>query len=166
MKDEELRVKRLVYYKEEFDQIEQLLEEFLKLSDAMAVFLIDTGGHLISQKGKADFLNPETLSALVAGSFAATKEMAKLLGEPEFSVMFHQGKKDHIHISVVGDRAMVAIVFDDKTTVGMITLYSKELTEKLGKLFDIASRRSNTEKELDSGFTETVRDKLDEMFDE
>jgi len=164
MKDEQLRAKRLVYYKEDLDQIEKLLDEFLKLSNAKCIFLIDKEGHLITQKGLTQTINPQSLSALVAGAFAATKELARLVGETEFSVMFHQGKKDHIHISLIGDRAISAIVFDEKTTVGMVNLYSKELISKLEKIFDIASKRVAQEQQMETGYSESVKDKLDDMF--
>ena len=54
----------------------------------------------------------DTISALVAGSFAATKEMARLLGEDEFTAMFHQGERDNIQLSLVGDRTLLTILFD------------------------------------------------------
>ncbi len=164
MKDEQLREKRLVYYEEDVDQIEKLLEEFLKLSNAKAIFLIDKEGHLVSQQGATETMHTETLSALVAGSFAATKEMARMLGESEFSVMFHQGKRDNIHISLVSDRAIGAIVFDEQTTVGMVNLYAKELIVKLEKIFDIASKRIAQAHKMEEGYTESVQDKLDDMF--
>lgn len=164
MKDERLREKRLVYYKEDLDQIEKLLEEFLKLSNAKSVFLIDKEGHLITRKGASEGINADTLSALVAGSFAATKELARILGESEFSVMFHQGEKDHIHIVLVSDRAITATTFDEKTTVGMINLYAKELSVKLTKIFDIASRRVVLEQQVEADYSESVKDKLDDLF--
>jgi len=40
--------------------------------------------------GDTKSIDHQTISALVAGSYAATREMAKLLGEVEFSVLFHQ----------------------------------------------------------------------------
>lgn len=166
MKDNDLRKKRLVYYQEDLDQIEKLLEEFLKLSNAKAVFLIDKEGHLVTSQGVTKNINSETLSALVAGSFAATKELARILGETEFSVMFHQGAKDHIHISIIGDRAICAIIFDEKTTVGMVNLYSKELSVKLEKIFDIASRRVVQDQAVEADYSDSVRDKLDDMFKE
>ena len=63
-------------------------------------------------------------------------EIAKLVGETEFSVLFHQGKKDHIHMSLVGDRSIMVVIFDDRTTIGMVRLYAKEITIELVKIFD------------------------------
>lgn len=166
MKDEKLKDRRLVYYKDDFDQIEKLLDEYVKLSNARCVFLIDKEGHLVTQRGISQTFNAATLSALVAGAFAATKEMARLLGETEFSVMFHQGRKDNIHLSLVGDRAINATVFDEKTTVGMVNLYSKELTVKLAKIFEIAAKKVTTEPAFETGYGDSVKDRLDDMFKE
>jgi predicted regulator of Ras-like GTPase activity (Roadblock/LC7/MglB family) len=166
MKDQKLRDRRLVYYKEDFDQIEKLLDEYVKLSNARCVFLIDKEGHLVTQRGISQTFNAATLSALVAGAFAATKEMARLLGETEFSVMFHQGRKDNIHLSLVGDRAINATVFDEKTTVGMVNLYSKEVTTKLEKIFEIAAKKVTAEPTFETGYGDSVKDRLDDMFKE
>lgn len=166
MKDQKLRDRRLVYYKDDFDQIEKLLDEYVKLSNARCVFLIDKEGHLVTQRGVSQTFNASTLSALVAGAFAATKEMARLLGETEFSVMFHQGRKDNIHLSLVGDRAITATVFDEKTTVGMVNLYSKELTAKFEKIFEIAAKRVTNEPAFETGYGDSVKDRLDDMFKE
>jgi len=166
MKDNKLRQKRLVYYADDLQKIDKLMEEFLKLSNAKCIFLIDKEGHMISNRGLVQQINAETLSALVAGSFAATKEMARLLGESEFSVMFHQGSRDHIHIAIIGDRAISATIFDEKTTVGMINLYSKELSVKLEKIFDIAIRRVHQEQAVEADYSESVKDKLNDLFKE
>ncbi len=73
---------------------------------------------------------------MLAGSFASTKEIARLVGEPEFSVLFHQGKKDHIHMSIVGERSILVVIFDDRTTIGMVRLYAKETATELAKVFE------------------------------
>jgi hypothetical protein len=100
----------------------------------------------------------------VAGSFAATKQMAKLLGEEEFSIMFHQGKKDNIQLSLVGDRTILAIIFDDKTTLGMVRLYAGQVASKLGTLFDeIATRKSEAES-ISKDFGQAAKSKLDDVF--
>lgn len=168
IKDTKLREKALSFYVEDIEQINKLLDNFLQLSNAKAIFLIDKSGNLITQKGSFSSINLDQLSALVAGSFAATKEMARILGEAEFSVMFHQGKKDHIHINLIGDRAISATVFDDQTTIGMISLYSKELSERATKIFDVIAKRIKRkgDQELHDEFSSSAKDKLDDIFNE
>lgn len=165
MSDEFLRRGRLVYYQEDIEQIERLLMEFLKLSNSKGIFLVDKEGHLVTQKGMSDSISGENLSALVAGSFAATKEIAKMIGEAEFSFILHQGKRDHIQMSRVSDRAILAIVFDEKTTTGMVTLYSGELAGKIEKIFEIASKKVRVKQEqVGRDFTDSAKDRLDDLF--
>ena len=114
--NDRLRHDRLTFYKDDVDRIDKLLAEFLRLSGAKCALLIDKEGHLVTKRGELRTIDIDTISALVAGSFAATKEMARLLGEEEFTAMFHQGERDNIQLSLVGDRTLLTILFDDRTT--------------------------------------------------
>jgi hypothetical protein len=90
--------------------------------------------------------------------------MAKLLGEEEFSIMFHQGKKDNIQLSLVGERTILAVIFDDKTTLGMVRLYASQVSVKLAELFeDIANRKGEAEK-ISQDFGRDAKGKLDDIF--
>lgn len=167
MKDEELRQKRLVFYQEDLVRIDRMLKDFLDLSKGKCALLIDKDGHLVTRQGMAGTFNLDTISALVAGSYAATKEMARLLGEEEFSVLFHQGKKDNIQLSLVGDRTLLAVIFDERTTVGMVRLYSTEVAKKLSGLFnDITTRKAGTggTEQIDKKFGEAASGRLDDLF--
>ncbi len=166
MKDEQLRQKRLVFYKEDLARIERMLKDFLELSKGKCALLIDKDGHPVTRMGVAATYDLDTISALVAGSFAATKEMARLLGEEEFSVLFHQGAKDNIQLSLVGDRTLLAVIFDDKTTVGMVRLYANELAKKLGQVFDeIHTRKPEAGGEkMDKAFGDKAAGRLDDLF--
>ncbi|MGE0144968.1 MAG: roadblock/LC7 domain-containing protein, partial [Planctomycetota bacterium] len=139
--NERLRHDRLTFYKEDVDKIDRLLAEFLRLSGAKCALLIDKEGHLVTRKGEVRSIDMDTISALVAGSFAATKEMARLLGEEEFTALYHQGTRDNIQLSLVGDRTLLTILFDDRTTVGMVRLYANETAKKLGEVFADAEKR-------------------------
>jgi len=166
--DEKLRSNRIVFYKDTIDRIESLLKEFVRLSKAKSVFFIDKEGHLITSLGASGNINPETLSALVAGSFAATKELARVLGETEFNVMSHKGEKDSINIVLVGRRSILAVLFDENTTAGMVNLYCKELVERFVKILDVAERKQNlhAKEKLHEDFHASVQEKLDELFED
>jgi predicted regulator of Ras-like GTPase activity (Roadblock/LC7/MglB family) len=162
--DESLRSHRLVFYKEDIERIAKTLITFLKNANARCVLLVDKDGHLVTKEGESSTYDMDTISALVAGSFAATKQMAKLLGEEEFSIMFHQGKKDNIQLSLVGDRTILAVIFDDKTTLGMVRLYASQVSSKLAEVFtDIAERKSEGEK-ISQEFGQAAKGKLDDIF--
>ncbi len=153
-----------MFYKEDIDVIGKTLNMFLKNTNAQCALLVDKDGHLVTKEGESANYDMDTISALVAGSFAATKQMAILLGEEEFALMFHQGKKDNIQLSLVGERTNLAVIFDDRTTLGMVRLYFSQVSSKLGQVFnDIAVRKTEGEK-ISQEFGQAARGKLDDIF--
>ena len=164
--NQRLRHDRLTFYREDVERIDRLLSEFLRLSGAKCALLVDKEGHLVTKRGELNTIDIDTISALVAGSFAATKEMARLLGEEEFTAMYHQGERDNIQLSLVGDRTLLTILFDDRTTVGMVRLYASETAKKLADIYADALRR---EPAADSGLADDygadAKNTLDKLFD-
>ena len=157
----------LVIYKEEIEEIERVLNQLVKNSQAKCALLVDKDGHLITRQGFTHSLDTTALAALLAGSFASTKEIARLVGEPEFSVLFHQGKKDHIHVCLVGERSILAVIFDDRTTLGLVRLYAKETAEKLAEVLSSATQEKRGEKtKMESDFSASLESKLDDIFSE
>lgn len=162
--DESLRSTRLVFYKEDIEAIGRSLQMFLRNSNAHCALLVDKDGHLVTREGQSMSFDVDTVSALVAGSFAATKQMATLLGEEEFALMFHQGKKDSIQLSLVGGRTILAVIFDDRTTLGMVRLYSSQTVTKLAQVFSDAGDRKRDGEQISREFGEAARGKLDDLF--
>jgi len=155
----------LIIYEEEIEKIDSILARMLKGAEAKCALLVDKDGHLITRQGFTHSLDTTALAALLAGSFASTKEIARLVGESEFSVLFHQGKKDHIHMSLIGDRSIMAVIFDDRTTIGMVRLYAKESSAELGKIFnDLVGKSQKQSPGLTDEFAATAGDKLDDIF--
>lgn len=161
-----LKDRRLIFYERDVEEIDKVLEEFLRLSESRCALLIDKEGHLVTRKGLTASLDMDTISALVAGSFAATKEMARLLGEEEFSVLFHQGKKDNIQLTLIGERTLLAVIFDDRTTVGMVRLYATEASAKLVKVFERVEKINTNDVELPHFNKEEGQEALDRLFGE
>ncbi len=164
--EDELKANRLVFYEKDIERVDRVLEEFLKLSGARLALLVDTEGHLVTRQGAPVEFDMDSVSALVAGSFAATKEMAHCLGEEEFSIMFHQGKKDSIQLTLVGDRALLGIVFDEETTIGMVRLYAQEAARRLAEIFEKSDRQHPDEAMMTQEFTDNAKDKLSDIFGE
>jgi predicted regulator of Ras-like GTPase activity (Roadblock/LC7/MglB family) len=156
----------LIIYEEEIATIDELLKKMLKGAEAKCALLVDKDGHLITRQGFTHSLDTTALAALLAGSFASTKEIARLVGEPEFSVLFHQGKKDHIHMSIVGERSILVVIFDDRTTIGMVRLYAKEASKDLAQVFqDILDRKQPSGGEgISDDFSEKTQERLDDIF--
>lgn len=162
---EKMKRDRLVFYTEDVGQIDKILEDFLGASQAKAALLVDKEGHMVTKKGMTKSLDSTGLSALVAASFASTREMAKLLGETEFSVLFHQGSNESIHVSLVADRALAVVIFDDRTTIGMVRLHAGQLTRKLEIVLKrVLTRAPSGDKGLDGSFETDFEEKMDSLF--
>ena len=161
----------LVIYEEQIEKIEEALKRLIKDAQAKCVLLVDKDGHLITRQGFTQSLDTTALAALLAGSFASTREIARLGGEPEFSVLFHQGKKDHIHITLVGERTILAVIFDDRTTIGMVRLYAKEISEDLERILSLVhseepTAKSEIETDSSSESSTSLESRLDDIFSE
>ena len=171
MRDQELRNSRLVFYKDDLDRLDRVLEELVRLSGSRSVLLVDKEGHMITHAGEDAKIDHDTISALVAGSFNATREMACLLGEQQFSALYHQGESDNIQLSLVGDRTILTVIFDDATTLGMVRLYVNEGVRKMDELFADIARRNEAEGPRSiaalegADFEDSAKQKLDAFFD-
>jgi predicted regulator of Ras-like GTPase activity (Roadblock/LC7/MglB family) len=162
-----LREQRLIFYSDDVEKIDKYLIDFLKLSSAKCAMIIDKEGHMVTQVGDAYDLDLDTISALVAGSFAATKEMARILGETEFADLFHQGEKQSLQLLLVGKRTLLTVIFDKTTTIGMVRLYATEVAKKLLNVFEKASSRKPRESEtISKDFTSSAKNRLDDLFGE
>lgn len=121
---------------EQFARINDALMGFLRESQGKCAILVDRDGQMLAKQGFTQNLDTMSLAALAAGAIASTQAIAALLGEPEFSVLFHQGTHDHIHFSLVGQRAILMSVFDERTTIGLIRLVASKTVDCLISLLE------------------------------
>ncbi len=160
-----LRLRRLVFYAADIDRINQVLLAFVRKSGAQSVMLIDQEGHLVARQGFSQTGDGQTLAALVAGSFASTRQVAKVLGEPDFRVMSHAGEKHAIHMTLLGERTLQVATFPSSSKAGLISVLCKELASQLEPVLGEAAKRQPDQKEqLGSGFTDAMKNQLDNLF--
>lgn len=163
--NQKFRRDRLVFYERDVARFDGELDGFLELSGARCALLIDKEGHIVTRRGDVVQSSVESISALVAGTFAATREMARLLGEEQFTTMFHQGGRDSIQVSLVGDRALFAMVFDDRTNLGLVRYYAVEACKRLSTILgEIESRSGDDGPQLASNFSQSATEALDRLF--
>ena len=129
-------------------RITGVLANFLAESAATDALLIDRGGQLLAEGGVDRPLDTVSLSALAAGAFSSTAAMARLLGEPEFTMLFHQGTKENIHVTAVDEEAILLATFDGRTTVGMVRLFAKEASAAIGAILAESRGRPRRHPEL------------------
>lgn len=142
------------------ERIQKDLHEFLDLSEAQATLLCDRGGAILFSEGEFQEDAIDLICALVAGSFAATKELALALGEDEFSAIFHQGKNNSIFISAIGDEVLLLAIFSENTNAGLVKMYAQTACRKMQGLFAEIGNREFVEAEDETASFVIRRDKL------
>jgi len=158
----------LIMYEEEFRKIDEELQRLYIQTNSKVVFLVDKNGQLIASAGETHDIDTTSLASLTAGSIAATGGIARLLGEKEFSILFHEGEKDNIHISLIGQRIILVVIFDRRSSLGLVRLRVKKVSESLVRIFDDIG--SKTEKEKTEGrmeespFAEISDEDIDNLF--
>jgi predicted regulator of Ras-like GTPase activity (Roadblock/LC7/MglB family) len=111
------------------------IEKSLINAGAHTVLLVDHAGNIVVNCGKTlQNIDIVSLAALAAANFAATSEIAKLIGEEDFTLLFHKGKRDSIHFARVGDEFIIVTIFGEDISLGVIRLRIAELTGSLTKI--------------------------------
>ncbi len=156
---------QLVMYEEEFQKISVVCDRLTKDANAKVVFLVDKNGQLIAATGQTQDLDTTSLASLTAGNIAATGGLAKLIGEKEFSILFHEGEKDNLHISIVAQRVILVVIFDSRTSLGLVRLRVKKASEELTRIFEGLLKKVEAPG-AGSPFAEITDDDIDNLFSE
>ena len=162
-----LPVTDLVLLESDHARFTSVLEKLRVEANAKVVFLIDKNGQQIASAGDVAGLDPTSLASLTAGNVAATDGLAKLLGEREFSILFHEGEHDNLHINVVGGRAILVVLFDERTSLGLVRLRVKKATGEIGAVLEEVVARSMSQRPgggSHSPFTEITDEDIDALF--
>ena len=159
----------LVLYQEEFQRLDAALKKLRQEANARAIFLIDKNGQQIAATGEIEQFDTTSLASLTAGNVAATDGLAKLIGEREFSVLFHEGKRDHIHISIVAKRAILLVIFDDRSSLGLVRLRVKRGSQEMDHIFEdmqVKQTKGAASPTHASPFSEITDEDIDALFSE
>ena len=154
---------QMVMFKEEATQIKFICDRLAREANAKAVLCIDKNGQPFAQSGDTERLDITSLSALMAGNVAATGGIAKLLSEKEFSGQFHEGEKTNVHISIVAQRVILVVLFDERSSLGLVRLRVRKAAEELGRVLEAMIRKS-TSFQSSSVFAEITDEDIDNMF--
>lgn len=156
---------QLVMYEEEFQKINSILERLVRESNSKSIFLVDRNGQLIAHTGDTENIDSTALASLTAGNIAATGGLAKLLGENEFTVLFHEGERDNIHINIVHKKVILVLIFDERSSLGLVRLRVKKAGDELAKIFDgLLQKAESGAGAADSPFAEITDDDIDNLF--
>jgi predicted regulator of Ras-like GTPase activity (Roadblock/LC7/MglB family) len=160
-----MRDTQLVMYDEDYRKILAVSQRLVRDANAKGVFVVDRNGQLIGEAGELKGIDTTSLASLTAGCIAATGGLAKLVGEDDFPVHFHQGQRDNLHITLVSTRIILVVVFDDRSSLGLVRLRVKKAGGELAKVFEEIQKK--TEHEQAKGgtpFAEITDDDIDNLF--
>jgi len=149
-----MKLRNTVIQQQDATRIHDILTHFLGDSGATEAVLIDRGGQLLAMEGDGQALDAVSISALAAAAFSSTAAMAQLLGETEFSGLFHEGAKRSIYVSTVDDDAILLAIFDHRTTIGMVRLLAGETTRAIGGVLGEARVRPKPQAEFGAPLNE------------
>ncbi|MBX7061423.1 MAG: roadblock/LC7 domain-containing protein [Pyrinomonadaceae bacterium] len=131
---------------------------------ARAVFLVDRDGQPIAFHGDIGDMDTTSFASLAAGNVAATSSMAKLIGEDVFPAVVHEGEHESIYISVIG-RSLLVVVFDERSTLGLVKIRTKRASHEVANLLDEMSRESVVQAAAANTFFSEITDEdIDSLF--
>lgn len=153
------------FQEEDARRIEHLLGGFLRESGARTAILVDRIGQTLATVGEAPTFDPVAFASLTAADFSANDQLARLLGEDEFGALFHQGERESLYLADVVRRVILVVLFDTRTTVGLVKLRVRPVVRDLGALFQEMFERQDTRStRVDAAFLGDAADEIDKLF--
>jgi predicted regulator of Ras-like GTPase activity (Roadblock/LC7/MglB family) len=154
---------QMVLYEEEQRRLEALCTELLTDSLAKSIFLLDKNGQMLAMCGATAELDVTSLASLVAGTVAASGGLAKLMGEEEFPTHVHEGRHQHLHLSLVGAEHILTVIYDERSSLGLVRLRVKKTTAKLIEVFEELAKKTASSNGNDL-FAEITDEDIDNLF--
>jgi predicted regulator of Ras-like GTPase activity (Roadblock/LC7/MglB family) len=158
----------VVLYEQEYEQLKRVITRLCADANAKFVFLVDKNGQQIAAHGEMLNLDTTSLASLTAGNVAATDGLAHLIGERGFPVLSHEGERDNLHISIVATRVILVIIFDERSSLGLVRLRVKRATAEMNSIFEVIDTKVDRERDmgiaLDSPFAEITEEDIDALF--
>jgi predicted regulator of Ras-like GTPase activity (Roadblock/LC7/MglB family) len=152
-----------ILQEQQFQRLKSILARLCAECAARLVILIDRDGQTVAFHGEIGDMDTTSFSSLAAGNVAATTSMAKLIGEDTFPAVVHEGERESIFISVIG-RSLLVVVFDERSTLGLVKLRTKRASFEVADVIDEASRESSYNLVNTSPFAEITDDDIDSLF--
>ena len=147
-------------------RIDQLLQDFLAQSHARCVLLIDRNGQLLTTAGQAPAFDSTAFASLAAADFSANAQLASMIGEQEFSSLFHQGARDSMYLADIVKRVILVVLFDDRATLGLIRIKVRDVVRQLSDIFSAAFGRAEGTRvlRLEPAWADEAEDEIDRLF--
>ena len=123
-----------VLNEENLGKINDLLEKGLMDIGVHQAMVIDMGGNIVLSLNKGGSMQDQdqySLAALAAANFGAMSSMGKLVGEDDFSLLFHKGQKENFCFSKISDDFLLINIFSNELALGLLRLKITEIVDRL-----------------------------------
>lgn len=158
------RRKGLVISDRQMQVVDEILEKLREVSRSRFIALVSTSGQPITTSESEHHPDTLSLASLAASSFAATQQLAAVLEEREFTLLFHEGHESNLHVSQVTDLVLLVITFGRETQVGKVRLYTNRAVEVLKPLLDSADDEQQDTLMIDDDYSLLADEAIDDLF--
>src|SRR3990170_8697468 len=153
------------FTEDDFGAITTSLQKFLFESNARCALLVDRSGQLVATVGEQPTFDPTAFATLTAADFSANDQLAKLIGESDFNSLFHQGEKESMYLADIARRLILVVLFDNRTTLGLVRLKMKQVVDELAQIFQAVFTRAATDRQARRpGLLADADDEIDKLF--
>ena len=157
--------KRTIFYAKDIHQMNLVLGKFLQKTGAETALLVDEAGHLVARQGGTSPSSEDTITALVAGTFAASQAMAEMLGASEFSSLIPCDDGRALMLLRAGDHALLAVSFTDDVSVPLIRTYALDVIRRIASLYQTPGGSDDPEERIQGQrFNREIDNALDDVF--
>ncbi|MFA4948795.1 MAG: roadblock/LC7 domain-containing protein [Candidatus Krumholzibacteriia bacterium] len=155
-------------FEEDYWAINTILQELLKNSNSSSVLLLDKTGQLISSLGDPPQFDLHSFASLCAADFEANAQLAVLIGEKDFSTLYHQGSNESMYLARVESNIILVILFDKRTTLGLVRLRAKKALDNLStvirRLYGKLEYENEENTEFNEEFVQQAEVEIDSLF--
>ncbi len=155
-------------FEEDYWAINTVLQELLKNSNSASVILLDKTGQLISSLGEPPQFDMHSFASLCAADFEANAQLAVLIGEKDFSTLYHQGSNESMYLARVAQNIILVILFDKRTTLGLVRLRAKKALDNLDtvlkRLYGKLEYENEENSEFNEEFVQQAEMEIDSLF--
>jgi predicted regulator of Ras-like GTPase activity (Roadblock/LC7/MglB family) len=152
------------FTEDDYGAITRSLQAFLYESNARCALLVDRSGQLVASVGEQPDFDPTAFATLTAADFSANDQLARLIGETEFNSLFHQGEQESMYLVDISRRVILVVLFDNRTTLGLVRLKVKATVEELTRLFVALFQRSREENATRPNILSGADEEIDRLF--
>ena len=142
-------MKDMILFPEDIELLNQVLSQLVTKANLLLAVLINKDGRLLTSQGTLEIVDTVSMAALVAGNSASTLAIANLMGETEFSTMYHQGKDKHIYIAIIDENTFLALVFDDRTNIDRVKVFARQFDRQLKQSLEQVYNKTEDQVNLD-----------------